>query len=149
MRWFAAGVEPVGVIAVGQVPTGVIAIGQGATGIIAVGQLARGVVAAGQVSIGVLAFGQAAIGAAWAGGMLALGGTYGITLLGYGPLGYWIPWRRRLPEMPDFGNPLVMAARLLFFLVLIAAVVLVVLIPVFDAVVGSDAIFGMASELLG
>jgi len=148
MRWFATGVEPVGVIAIGQVPTGVIAIGQGATGIIAVGQLARGVVAVGQVSIGVLAFGQAAIGAAWAGGMLALGGTHGITLLGYGPLGHWIPWRRRFPEMPAFGNPVAAAARLLLFLVLIAGVVLVVLIPVFDAVIGSDAIFGMAPEVL-
>jgi hypothetical protein len=142
MRLFAVGVDPVGVVAIGQVPTGIVAFGQGATGIIAVGQLARGVVAIGQVSIGVFAFGQAAAGAAWAGGMLALGGTHSVTMLGYGPLGHWVPWRGRLPQIPPFTSPVATVARLLLFVALIIGAVYFVLLPVFDAVIGSDAIFG-------
>lgn len=35
MRWFAVGVEPVGVVAIGANATGVLAIGQLATGVVA------------------------------------------------------------------------------------------------------------------
>jgi len=130
------------VIAIGQVPTGVVALGQGATGIVAVGQLARGVVAIGQVSIGAFAFGQAALGAAWAGGMLALGGTSSFSMLGYGPLGRWVPWRRGFPEVAPFAGQVATAGRLLLFLGLVAAVVLLALLPMFDAVIGSKSLFG-------
>ena len=94
MRLFSVGVEPVGFIAIGALPTGVIALGQGATGVLAIGQLARGVVAVGQLSLGVFAFGQLAAGALWAGGQLAIGGTQGFAMLGWGLVGDWVPWRR-------------------------------------------------------
>jgi len=99
MRWFAVGVQPVGVIAVGALPTGIIALGQGATGVVAVGQLARGVVAIGQLSLGVLSLGQLSVGFAWAGGQLALGGTSGFAQLPIGLLGKWVPWKSAPPEI--------------------------------------------------
>jgi hypothetical protein len=140
MRWFAVGQEPVGVIALGQIPTGVVAIGQGATGVVAVGQLARGVIAVGQLAIGVFAFGQLAVGAAWAGGMLALGGTHGISMLGYGPLGRWIPWRREF-EIPVPGGPGRFVLRVLLVAALTAAVLLAVVLPLADALFGSGGVF--------
>lgn len=140
MRWLAVGQEPVGVIALGQIPTGVVAIGQGATGVVAIGQLARGVIAVGQLAIGVFAFGQLAVGAAWGGGMLALGGTYGVSMLGYGPLGYWIPWRRRY-EIPVPRGPGRFAFRVLLVAALTVAVLLVVLLPLADALFGTGGVF--------
>ena len=139
MRWFAVGQEPVGVIALGQVPTGVVAIGQGATGVVAIGQLARGVVAVGQLAIGVFAFGQLAVGVAWAGGMLAVGGTHGVSMLGYGPLGHWIPWRRRYQITPP-TSPGTFALRVLLVAGLTVTVLLVVVLPLADALFGAGGI---------
>ena len=139
MRWFAVGQEPIGVIALGQIPTGVVAIGQGATGVVAIGQLARGVIAVGQLAIGVFAFGQLAVGAAWAGGMLAVGGTHGVDMLGYGPLGRWIPWRREY-EIAVPRGPGRFAFRVLLVAALTVAVLLVVLLPLADALFGTGGI---------
>jgi hypothetical protein len=72
VRWFAVGVEPVGVVAIGANATGVIAIGQLATGVVAVGQLARGVVVLGQLAVGVVAIGQLALGVERAAGMVGV-----------------------------------------------------------------------------
>lgn len=74
MRFFDAGQEAHGFIAVGQFATGVIAIGQVATGVFALGQLARGVVAVGQVSIGVFSVGMGSVGVCYAVAMLGAGG---------------------------------------------------------------------------
>jgi hypothetical protein len=74
MKFFDAGSEAVGFIAIGQQATGVIAIGQLATGVIAIGQLARGVVVVGQLAIGVAAFGQLIAALTYGGGMVGLVG---------------------------------------------------------------------------
>jgi hypothetical protein len=49
---FAAGENPVAIIAIGLMPRGVIAIGILSTGIIAIGQAATGVIVLGQVAAG-------------------------------------------------------------------------------------------------
>lgn len=72
MRWFAVGVEPVGVVAIGANATGVLAIGQLATGVVAVGQLARGGIVVGQLAVGIVAVGQLALGVARAAGMVGV-----------------------------------------------------------------------------
>lgn len=74
VRFFDAGQEAHGFIAIGQISTGVIAFGQVATGVIAVGQVARGVVAIGQGAIGVFTLGMGSVGVCWAVGMIGLGG---------------------------------------------------------------------------
>ena len=140
MKVFAVGSEPVGVIAIGQVPTGIIAIGQGATGVIAVGQLARGVVAVGQLSMGIFAFGQLALGAAWAGGQVAFGGTTSVAMLGYGPLGRWVPWRRGSMR-PRHGEGRSWIVRGVVMIVIAALVAWLALNPVVDAMIGDDGIF--------
>lgn len=99
MRWFAVGMQPVGVIAVGALPTGVIALGQGATGVVAIGQMARGMVAIGQLSLGIFSLGQLSMGLAWAGGQLAVGGTSGFAQVPIGLVGRWVPWRTSPPEV--------------------------------------------------
>lgn len=78
MKFFDAGAEAQGFIAVGQIATGVIAIGQMATGVIAIGQLARGVVAVGQLGFGFIGWGQAGVGLFHAAGMVGVGGRRGI-----------------------------------------------------------------------
>lgn len=78
MKFFDAGSEARGFIAVGQVATGFIAIGQMATGVIAIGQLARGVIAIGQLGIGFIGWGQGGVGIFHAAGMLGVGGRRGI-----------------------------------------------------------------------
>ena len=86
MRWFAVGVEPVGVIAIGANATGVIAIGQLATGVVAVGQLARGGLVLGQLAIGIVTVGQLSIAVAWACGQLGIAATAGPGIV-YGAFG--------------------------------------------------------------
>jgi hypothetical protein len=78
MKFFDAGDQAEGFIAVGQVATGFIAIGQMATGVIAIGQMARGVIAIGQLGIGFIGWGQAGVGIFHAAGMLGVGGRRGI-----------------------------------------------------------------------
>lgn len=78
MKFFDAGSEARGFIAVGQIATGFIAIGQMATGVIAIGQLARGVIAIGQLGIGFIGWGQGGVGIFHAAGMLGVGGRRGI-----------------------------------------------------------------------
>ena len=99
MRWFAVGVQPVGVIAVGALPTGVIALGQGATGVVAIGQMARGMVTIGQLSLGVFSLGQLSMGLAWAGGQLAVGGTSGFAQVPIGLVGRLGARRTSPPEV--------------------------------------------------
>jgi hypothetical protein len=140
MRWFAVGQEPQGVIAIGQIPTGVIAIGQGATGVVAIGQLARGVVAVGQLSVGVFAFGQLALGAAWAGGMLAVASTTSPSMAGYGALGRWVPWRRDRPQIEPPRSTLALWVRALSVALCTALVVIVVLIPLAEALFGASGV---------
>jgi hypothetical protein len=141
MRFFSVGVEPVGFIAVGALPTGVIAIGQGATGVIAVGQLARGVVAVGQLSLGVFALGQLAAGAAWAGGQLAIGGTQGFAMLGWGLLGDWVPWRRQPPQLRPAQRLWSVALRAAALAGLVALVVWLAIMPLVDALVRPGGVF--------
>jgi hypothetical protein len=78
MKFFDAGDNAQGFIAVGQVATGFIAFGQMATGVIAIGQLARGVIAIGQLGIGFIGWGQGGVGIFHAAGMLGVGGRRGI-----------------------------------------------------------------------
>ena len=140
MRFFAVGVQPVGVIAVGVLPTGVIAVGQVSTGVIAVGQVARGFVTIGQLSLGLLSFGQLAVGVLWAGGQLAIGGTAGIAMLPIGLFGRWNPWRGPAdlrpmePTLAGFLRVLVFGAVVGLFVYLAAG-------PVVDAIVRPDGIF--------
>ena len=141
MRFFAVGVQPVGFIAVGALPTGVIALGQGATGVVAVGQLARGVVAVGQLSLGVFAFGQLALGAAWAGGQVALGGTQGFALLGWGLVGDWLPWRRAAPRVRPAGPLWSVGLRAALLAGVVALVAWLAIVPVVDALVRSGGVF--------
>ena len=74
MKFFDAGENAVGFIAVGQQATGFLAIGQMATGFIAIGQLARGVFALGQLGVGLIGWGQGGVGIMHAVGMLGVGG---------------------------------------------------------------------------
>ncbi|MFH1330213.1 MAG: hypothetical protein ABIJ48_06155 [Actinomycetota bacterium] len=147
MRWFSVGLQPVGVIAIGAAPTGIIAIGQVATGVVAVGQGARGVVAVGQASLGVFAFGQLAAGVAWAGGQLALGGTQGFAMLGFGLLGDWLPWRRGLPEIRAPRSTWTLALRAVLLTALAAAVAWFALAPIVDACLRPGGIFVPVSPL--
>lgn len=95
MKFFDAGQEAQGFIAVGQMATGVIAIGQLATGVIAIGQLARGVIVIGQLAVGVVAFGQLIAALTYGGGMVGLAGIrVRQSLLVYGILGTSDPWPR-------------------------------------------------------
>lgn len=95
MKFFDAGQDAQGFIAVGQMATGVIAIGQLATGVIAIGQLARGVIVIGQLAVGVVAFGQLAIALTYGGGMVGLAGVrIRQALLVYGIAGSSDPWPR-------------------------------------------------------
>jgi len=101
VKFFDAGQEAEGFIAIGQMATGVIAIGQLATGVIAIGQLARGVIAIGQLAVGVVAFGQLAVALTYGGGMIGLAGVrIRQSLLVYGLLGSSDPWPsgRRFPH---------------------------------------------------
>lgn len=82
MKFFAVGLEPVGVIAIGGFARGGIAIGQGAVGIVAVGQLSTGMFTVGQLTVGLAVFGQLAISPFYAIGQLALGGIKGGGLVG-------------------------------------------------------------------
>jgi hypothetical protein len=88
VRWFAAGVEPVGVVAIGANATGIIAVGQLATGVVAVGQLARGVVVVGQLAVGVVSIGQLALGVWWAAGMIGVSLRRGFGVIWKAPL--WV-----------------------------------------------------------
>lgn len=95
MKFFDAGAEAEGFIAVGQFATGVIAIGQMASGVIAIGQLARGAIVIGQLALGVLAFGQLAVSLTYGGGMLGLVGIrMRQSLLVYGFVGRGRVWSR-------------------------------------------------------
>ena len=76
MKFFDAGQEAHGFIAIGQIATGFFALGQGATGVIAIGQLARGVIAIGQVAIGVVTVGQLGFGLAGCAAMLGVAGRW-------------------------------------------------------------------------
>jgi hypothetical protein len=140
VRFFAVGVQPVGVIAVGALPTGVIAVGQLSTGVIAIGQAARGFIAIGQLAFGLMAFGQLSVGVLWAGGQLALGGTSGLAMLPLGLFGRWNPWRGPAalrpmePTLAGFGKALVFAAIVGLFVYLAAG-------PVVDAILRPDGIF--------
>jgi hypothetical protein len=87
MRLFAAGTQPVAVIAIGVNANGVIAIGPLACGVIAIGQLARGVLAIGQLSVGLLSVGQLAVSPLWVVGMLGVGATSGGGMLVAAPFG--------------------------------------------------------------
>ena len=91
MRFFDAGPEAFGFIAVGQVATGFIAIGQSATGVIAIGQIARGGIAIGQASVGLIAVGMGAIGVFHATAMIGIGGRKG--------------WGGVLPLIPTLTRP--------------------------------------------
>lgn len=94
MKFFDAGDNAVGVIAVGQQATGFFALGQMATGVIAVGQLARGGFAVGQLAVGLVGWGQGGVGIFSAAGMMGVGGRR--------PLGIV------LPLVPSIGRPRVM-----------------------------------------
>ena len=147
MRLFSVGVEPVGFIAIGALPTGVIALGQGATGVLAIGQLARGVVAVGQLSLGVFAFGQLAAGALWAGGQLAIGGTQGFAMLGWGLVGDWVPWRRGTLKVRPAARLWAVALRAALLAALAALVVWLVILPVADALVRPGGVFSPSPRL--
>jgi hypothetical protein len=148
MRLFAVGQEPVGVIALGQVPTGIIAVGQGATGLIAVGQLARGFVAIGQLTVGVFAFGQLALGIVWAGGQLAVGGTTSVSMVGFGVLGRFVPWRRASFAPTPIGRPLGVTWRVVALGIITAAVTVFALYPVADAILRVGGIFRSPPPIL-
>jgi hypothetical protein len=131
MRFFEVGVQPVGFIAIGALPTGVIALGQGATGVVAVGQL----------SMGVFAFGQLALGAVWAGGQVALGGTQGFAMLGWGLVGDWVPWGRAAPRVRPAGRLWSVALRAALLAGVAALVAWLAILPVVDALVRSGGVF--------
>lgn len=141
MRWFAVGVQPVGVIAVGALPTGIVALGQGATGVVAVGQLARGVVAIGQLSLGVFSLGQLSAGFAWAGGQLALGGLAGFAQLPIGLLGRWVPWKSAPPEIRPPRSIWTLTLRAVFLAGVGALVGWLAVWPVVDACLRPGGIF--------
>jgi hypothetical protein len=141
MRWFAVGVEPIGVVAIGALPTGVIALGQGATGMVAVGQLARGVVAVGQLSLGVFSLGQLSVGLAWAGGQLALGATSGFAQVPIGLVGPWVPWRSQLPEVRPPRSIWTLALRAVLLAGVAALVHWLAVWPIVDACLRPGGIF--------
>jgi len=141
MRWFAVGVEPVGIIAIGALPTGVIALGQGATGVVAVGQLARGVVAVGQLSLGVFSLGQLSVGLAWAGGQLALGGTSGFAQVPIGLAGRWVPWHSQPPQVRPPRSIWTLALRAVLLAGVAALVGWLAVWPVVDACLRPGGIF--------
>jgi len=141
MQFFSVGVAPVGFIAIGAIPTGVIAVGQAATGVVAIGQLSRGFVAIGQLSLGVFALGQLSAGAVWAGGQLAVGGTQGFAMLGWGLLGDWVPWSRQPPRLRPAGRPWAVALRFAVLAGLVALVAWAVVLPVVDALVRPGGVF--------
>ena len=141
MRWFAVGVQPVGVIAIGALPTGVIALGQGAIGVVAVGQLARGVVTVGQLSLGIFSLGQLSMGLAWAGGQLAVGGTSGFALLPIGLVGRWVPWRAGPPEVRPPRSIWTLALRAVLLAGVAALLGWLAIWPVVDACLRPGGIF--------
>jgi hypothetical protein len=94
MKFFDAGDNATGIIAVGQQATGFFALGQMATGVIAIGQLARGGIAIGQLAVGLVGWGQCGAGLYSAAGMVGIGGRR--------PLGLTIP------IVPSIGRPRVM-----------------------------------------
>ncbi|MFT3775708.1 MAG: hypothetical protein QM820_60955 [Minicystis sp.] len=94
MKFFDAGDNATGIIAVGQHATGFFALGQMATGVIAVGQLARGGIAIGQLAVGLVGWGQVGVGIFSAAGMVGIGGRR--------PLGIV------LPLVPSIGRPRVL-----------------------------------------
>jgi hypothetical protein len=94
MKFFDAGSNATGFIAVGQQATGFFAFGQMATGVIAVGQMARGGIAIGQLAVGLVGWGQCGAGIFSAAGMVGVGGRR--------PLGIV------LPLVPSIGRPRVM-----------------------------------------
>lgn len=100
MRFFDAGDNAVGFIAVGQQATGVIAFGQVATGVIAVGQLARGGFVVGQLAFGLVGWGQCGVGMFHAAGMVGVGGRRGIGLV--------------IPLVPTLGRPRILPAPMPF-----------------------------------
>lgn len=77
MKFFDAGQEATGFIAVGQFATGFFALGQVATGVIAIGQVARGIVAIGQASFGIFTVGMISAGLVRCIAMLGLAGIDG------------------------------------------------------------------------
>ncbi|APR81720.1 Hypothetical protein A7982_07069 [Minicystis rosea] len=94
MKFFDAGHQATGIIAIGQQATGFFAFGQMATGVIAIGQLARGGIAIGQLAVGLIGWGQLGVGVYSAAGMVGVGGRR--------PLGIV------LPLVPSIGRPRVM-----------------------------------------
>lgn len=94
MKFFDAGDNATGVIAIGQQATGFFALGQMATGVIAIGQLARGGIAIGQLAVGLVGWGQCGAGIFSAAGMVGIGGRR--------PLGIVVP------IIPSIGRPRVM-----------------------------------------
>jgi hypothetical protein len=104
MKFFDAGQEAVGIIAVGQVATGVFAFGQMATGVIAIGQVARGGLAIGQVAFGLVGWGQGGAGVFHAVGMLGVGGR------GFGPVLRLVPSIGRPRELPPVTTLAAVAA---------------------------------------
>jgi hypothetical protein len=101
MRFFDAGDNAVGIIAVGQQATGVLAFGQMATGVIAVGQLARGGFVVGQLAFGLVGWGQVGAGMFHAVGMVGVGGRRGLG--GVLPLVPTLGRPRILPEPTPFA----------------------------------------------
>ena len=133
MRWFSAGQEAVGVVAIGQQATGVIAIGQLSTGVVAIGQLSRGVIVIGQLSVGVICIGQLAVGLGWVAGMLGIGALDGGALasLGlYGHLPFGALRRGRLGELRWQPGAIRSWWRAVVFAAIAALVVWVALAPV-------------------
>jgi len=94
MKFFDAGDQAVGFIAVGQQATGFFALGQMSTGVIAIGQVARGGIAIGQAAIGLVGWGQVGGGIFHAAGMVGIGGRKGLGIV--------------LPIIPSIGRPRVM-----------------------------------------
>lgn len=141
MRLLAVGTEPVGVVAIGAVPTGIVAVGQLATGVVAVGQGARGLIALGQLAVGALAFGQLSLGGVWAGGMLAIGTTEQVSMLGFGALGRWAPWRLGPPALDRGRTRRSRVLRMGVTALIVAVVVVVAVLPLVDACLRSGGIF--------
>lgn len=94
MKFFDAGDNATGIIAVGQHATGFFALGQMATGVIAIGQLARGGIAIGQLAVGLVGWGQCGAGIFSAAGMVGIGGRRSLGIV--------------LPIIPSIGRPRVM-----------------------------------------
>jgi hypothetical protein len=129
MKFFDAGAEAEGFIAVGQFATGFIAVGQMASGVIAIGQLARGVIVIGQLALGVLAFGQLAVSLTYGGGMVGLAGIrMRQSLLVYGIAGrgdVWSRARRRPTVEWSRSSPALAAVRVVLGAAVAALVIAV------------------------